>query len=173
MSNYELTYIVRPVEEANLTAISERIANTVRNAGGEIVARNDWGRRRLAYPIRKLGDGYYTTLYLTLPGSAVRGVERSLQLTEDILRYLVVRVETLNAPTPPAAPAASAAGASVEAPAAPLNSQPALAAANTTAAEATAPTGEADTAPVAAQPTSAAELAEAVPLSPAPASEGS
>ena len=106
MPNYELTYILRPVEEANLTAANNRINTIVANAGGEIVHRNDWGRRRLAYPIRKINDGYYTTLFITLPGSAVRGVERSLQLMDDIMRYLVVRVETHRVPTAPATSAA-------------------------------------------------------------------
>jgi small subunit ribosomal protein S6 len=101
LSNYELTYILRPLEEANLSATNEKINTIVRNAGGEIVARNDWGRRRLAYPIRKTPDGYYSTLFVTLPGAAVRGVERALQLNDDVLRYLVVRVEEFRLPAPP------------------------------------------------------------------------
>jgi small subunit ribosomal protein S6 len=126
LSNYELTYILRPLEEANLTATGERITTIVQNAGGEIVARNDWGRRRLAYPIRKIPDGYYTTLYVKLPGASIRGIERSLQLIDDVQRYLVVRVDEFKLPAAPtetaahpaeappvAAPApASAAGAS-------------------------------------------------------------
>ncbi len=115
MSNYELTYILRPLEEANLTATNERINTIVKNAGGEIVARNDWGRRRLAYPIQKINDGYYSTLYLNLPGAAVRGVERSLRLNDDVLRFLVVRVDAL---TPPSAPAPQAAAPAEAAPAA-------------------------------------------------------
>jgi small subunit ribosomal protein S6 len=103
LSNYELTYILRPLEEANLTATTEKINTIVRNAGGEIVARNDWGRRRLAFPIRKIPDGYYSTLFITLPGTAVRGVERALQLNDDVLRYLVVRVQEFR--LPPAPPA--------------------------------------------------------------------
>lgn len=99
MPNYELTYILRPLEEANLTATNERINTIVTNAGGEIVSRNDWGRRRLAYPIRKINDGYYSTLYVTLPGAAVRGVERLLQLNDDVQRYLVVRVDEFRLPT--------------------------------------------------------------------------
>ena len=115
MSNYELTYILRPLEEANLTATNERINTIVKNAGGEIVARNDWGRRRLAYPIQKINDGYYSTLYLNLPGAAVRSVERSLRLNDDVLRFLVVRVDAL---TPPSAPAPQAAAPAEAAPAA-------------------------------------------------------
>lgn len=109
MPNYELTYILRPLEEANLTTTNERITTIVNNAGGEIVARNDWGRRRLAYPIRKINDGYYTTLYVTLPGAAVRNVERLLQLNDDVQRYLVVKVEEFRLPAAPAPDAPMAA----------------------------------------------------------------
>lgn len=108
MPNYELTYILRPLEEANLTATNERITTIVKNAGGDIIGRNDWGRRRLAYPIRKVNDGYYTTLYLTLPGASVRGLERSLQLIDDVQRYLVVKVEELKVPATPAPVAVNA-----------------------------------------------------------------
>ena len=100
MPNYELTYVLRPLEEANFTSTNDRINTILKNAGGEIVARNDWGRRRLAYPIQKINDGYYTTLYVVMPGTAIRGLERALQLNDDILRYLVVRVEEFRLPTP-------------------------------------------------------------------------
>lgn len=105
MSNYELTYILRPLEEANLTATNDKINTIVLNNGGEIVARNDWGRRRLAFPIRKVADGYYSTLFVTLPGTAVRAVERALQLNDDVLRYLVVRVDEFRLPPAPPAEA--------------------------------------------------------------------
>jgi small subunit ribosomal protein S6 len=149
LSNYELTYILRPLEEANLTTANERIATQVRNTGGEIVARNDWGRRRLAYPIRKIYDGYYTTLYLTLSGTAVRTIERQLKLSDDVLRFLFVRVETLTPPQAPAPvePAAEPAETPAAEPAAPVASTtaaPEAAAAPTepTPEEATATTAE-------------------------------
>jgi small subunit ribosomal protein S6 len=115
LASYELTYILRPLEEANLTAANDRVTTIVQNASGEIVGRHDWGRRRLAYPIRKIPDGYYTTLYINLPGNAVRGVERSLQLTDDVLRYLVVRVEEHKLPAAPAEAPAPAMTAQPEA----------------------------------------------------------
>ncbi len=139
MSNYELTYILRPLEEANLSAINERINTLVQNAGGEIVSRHDWGRRRLAYPIRKIADGYYTTLYLTLSGTAVRGIERSLKLNDDVLRFLVVRVDELKPPAAAAAPAAA-----VE--------QPAPAAEMPAPTETPAPTEMSEAAPVETAP---------------------
>jgi small subunit ribosomal protein S6 len=164
LTSYELTYILRPLEEANLTAANERITAVLQNAGGEIVARNDWGRRRLAYPIKKIPDGYYSTLYINLPGTAVRGVERSLELIDDVLRYLVVRVETHRLPTPaPEAPSAPAADAPAPAQAGAPDGQ----AAETPSATATAAaiaTAETSTAtPATAHAEVAAPAAEPVP----------
>ncbi len=93
MPSYELTYILRPLDEAALAAVNERITNLIATSGGEVTARNDWGKRHLAYPIRKLNEGYYVALQLNLPTPAVRSIERALQLNDDVLRYLVIRAE--------------------------------------------------------------------------------
>ncbi len=103
MPSYELTYILRPLDDTALAAINERIANMIGTSGGEIVARNDWGKRHLAFPIRKLNEGFYVSLQLNLPPQAVRPIERALQLNDDVLRYLVVRVDEFQtAPAPEA-----------------------------------------------------------------------
>lgn len=143
MSNYELTYILRPLEEAPFTTANDRIATQVKNAGGEIVARNDWGRRRLAYPIRKNNDGYYTTLYVTLPGTGVRTVERALKLSDDVLRFLFVRVDKLTPPQPPAPPSVvETAPVAEAAPAPPATETAPVAPAVQTPTEQPAPTAE-------------------------------
>jgi small subunit ribosomal protein S6 len=91
---YELVYIVRPtVDEQALAAVNERVDKFVANNGGEIKRRDDWGKRRLAYPISKFTEGFYSVLQLNLPPTAVRELERSLKLTEEVLRYLVVRLD--------------------------------------------------------------------------------
>ncbi len=103
MPSYELTYVLRPLDDTALAAVNERIANSIATSGGEILARNDWGKRRLAYPIRKLNEGIYVALQVNLPPNAVRAVERALQLSDDVLRYLVIRVdEPQTAPAPEA-----------------------------------------------------------------------
>ncbi len=92
--SYELVYIVRPtVDEQTLAAVNEKVEKFVAGNAGSIVKRDDWGKRRLAYPLMKFNEGFYQVLQIDLPPAAVRELERSLQLTEDILRYLVVRVE--------------------------------------------------------------------------------
>ncbi|MGE5138566.1 MAG: 30S ribosomal protein S6 [Rudaea sp.] len=103
MPSYELTYVLRPLDEAALAATTERINNLIATSGGEVVARNDWGRRRLAYPIKKVSEGIYASLQLNLPPTAVRPVERALQLNDDVLRYLVVRMDEHQTVKPPEA----------------------------------------------------------------------
>ena len=103
MPSYELTYVLRPLDDAALSAINERINTTIASSGGQIVARNDWGKRRLAYPIKKITEGIYVSLQVNLPQTAVRPIERALQLSDDVLRYLVIRIDELQA-----APAAEA-----------------------------------------------------------------
>ncbi len=109
LPNYELTYIVRPLDEANLTAVHDRVGRIISAAGGEITARNDMGRRHLAYPIRKINEGQYYSLTLNLPPTAVTGLERQLQLTDEVLRYLVVKIEQAQSAPVATAPAAAAA----------------------------------------------------------------
>ncbi len=113
MASYELTFIVRPeADETGLSAVMERIANHITSAGGQILNRKVLGRRRLAYPIRKVTEGTYVYFALELPPTSVRTIERNLTLTDAVLRSLVVRVEPDEmlgpeqpAPTAEAAPA--------------------------------------------------------------------
>ena len=92
---YELMYVVRPnVDETSLTAVNEKVDHLITAGGGEILKREDWGKRRLAYPITKFTEGFYSVLQFNLPAPAVHDLDRTLKLTEEILRFLVTRVET-------------------------------------------------------------------------------
>ncbi len=92
---YELMYVVRPTtDEQALAALNEKVEKFIANAGGEILRRDDWGKRRLAFPITKFTEGFYRVLQFKLTASAVRYLERNLKLTEEILRHIVTRVET-------------------------------------------------------------------------------
>lgn len=105
MASYELTYIVRTdVDENGLNAVMDRVASIIANGGGQVLFRKLLGKRRLAYPIRKLTEGTYVYLALDLPPTSIRSIERNLTLTDSILRSIVVRVEPeeLLTPEPPA-----------------------------------------------------------------------
>ena len=92
MNEYELMYVISPrlmVEEIDSTI--ERIGGLVEAAGGEILLTDNWGRRRLAYPIKHHFEGTYVLTHMTLPPDRVAGFERAMHLNEHVLRHLVVR----------------------------------------------------------------------------------
>ena len=116
MSEYELTYVVQPdVDDEQLAAIQARIADFVSGAGGEVTRTLDWGRRRLAYPIKRQTAGIYVTHRLELAPETVDELQRMLRFSEDVLRYLVLTTDDVPPPPPPAAPTAPTAPAEVEA----------------------------------------------------------
>ncbi len=93
MRNYELTFIVRPdISEDAIAAAIERVQQWVTATEGNEVLRVDhWGRRKLAYPINDQREGHYVLLELAAAPASIDELERNLKLSDDILRYLVVR----------------------------------------------------------------------------------
>ncbi len=92
---YEITYIVNAVlNDDQLRGVAQRIRKTIEENGGEVVDVDEWGNRRLAYPIKKKRNGYYVNLYMTAPGSIIPRLERMLEIDEDVLRYITLRMDT-------------------------------------------------------------------------------
>ncbi len=93
MRDYELVTIVRPdITDENVGAVTDRIGQWVTAQGGEVTKTDVWGRRRMAYPIRDFREGNYIISQVRIDTRATTELERSLKLSEDVLRYLLVRV---------------------------------------------------------------------------------
>jgi small subunit ribosomal protein S6 len=94
MPKYELVFIVQPViEEEPLNALVERMGKAISDLTGQVAQVNNWGRRRLAYPIRKHREGLYYLIEMDMPATAIRNLEKSIKMMEDVMRYLIVRKE--------------------------------------------------------------------------------
>jgi small subunit ribosomal protein S6 len=94
MRRYELMLVLQPdAAEDRAAAVIDRATRHVVATGGQIVKVAPWGRRRLAYPIGKYRDGSYHILVFEAPAEAIDELERNLQISEEVLRHLVVRVE--------------------------------------------------------------------------------
>jgi len=92
MRPYELMYLVQPTaDEERLTAVSERLQQSIGSLGGKVEKVTPPIRRRLAYEIGKYRDGQYGVLEYSLPPDQSREFERTIKLTEDILRHIVLR----------------------------------------------------------------------------------
>ena len=90
MRNYEVAYIADPdLDEQALAALDERVAGWITAAGGSLIQVDRWGKRRMAYPIKKRLDGVYVFIQASLPPSATLEVERELRLQESILRFMI------------------------------------------------------------------------------------
>lgn len=94
---YEVMYIVRPdVEEADLDKLIEGFSQVVTNGGGEVTNVEKWGRRRLAYLVRKFQDGIYILMFITADGPLVAELERRLRVTEPVIKFITVRTDLEN-----------------------------------------------------------------------------
>ena len=91
---YELMLVLRPdAPDERAAAVIDRTTRYVVASGGQIVKVAPWGRRRLAYPIDRYREGSYHIVVFEAPAEAIAELERSLQITEDVLRYLVTRAD--------------------------------------------------------------------------------
>jgi small subunit ribosomal protein S6 len=94
MKNYELGFVIHPeVEQSDVTQTVDKVGQYVSAGGGEVTSVDVWGRRVLAYPIRKQKEGTYVFLHAQLDPQAIQELERNLKLDEEILRYLLLRLD--------------------------------------------------------------------------------
>jgi small subunit ribosomal protein S6 len=94
MRSYEVAFIVHPeLDEAALGALVEKAQSWVTAMGGQVTQVDHWGRRRLAYPIRKQHEGQYVLLQAQMPAAATHELERNLRLTEQVMRFQVIRAD--------------------------------------------------------------------------------
>ncbi len=96
MPLYENVFIARQdISGAQVDALTEGFAQLVADNGGEVRKREYWGLRNLAYRMRKNRKGHYVLLNLSAPPAAIAELERTMRINEDVLRYLTLRVDTL------------------------------------------------------------------------------
>ncbi|MFM7013524.1 MAG: 30S ribosomal protein S6 [Actinomycetota bacterium] len=94
MHQYEVMVILDPsVEEKTVEPSLEKFLNVIRSANGTVDSLNIWGRRRLAYEIKKQSEGIYAVINLTAPSDAVIELDRQLKLSEAVMRTKVLRAE--------------------------------------------------------------------------------
>jgi len=96
---YELVLVVSPdVGDEGFPATVERVSKFINDRGGAVKEVDQWGRRRLAYPIKRFTEGFYAVTHFSLEPTQVRALEGNLDLAEDVLRHLVVRQDEVRVP---------------------------------------------------------------------------
>jgi len=96
MPYYESVFIARQdIPATQVEALTAAFSDIVKTGGGAVKKTESWGLRTLAYRIRKNKKGHYVLLNLDAPPAAVAEMERNMRLHEDVLRFMTVKVETL------------------------------------------------------------------------------
>lgn len=122
LTKYEFTYILDPlVDEAAAEQSLEKFAQLVQDQGGEVLNRENWGRKRLAYEIRHKTEGVYGFIRMNASPAVVAELNRVLRFDEQVLRTLIVVDEDWEARNQEAARRAKPA---VQAPAEPTPAEP-------------------------------------------------
>lgn len=97
LRKYELTYLVSDeVPESDLNKVTGRVTGFVNELGGTVTKEDIWGRRKLAYPIKKQDFATYVTIYLDLPATKAIEFEKDLRHIEGVLRQLMIVKEIAN-----------------------------------------------------------------------------
>ena len=94
MHKYEITVVFKPAfDDEALAAELEKVQDLIRRFGGTVEKVDSWGKRRLAYEIQKVGEGFYYFLTVDAEPGFPRALEDRLRITESVLRYLIIRLD--------------------------------------------------------------------------------
>ncbi len=90
---YEMVYVLAPtLGEEDLATANERVS-TIVNGSGTVESVEAWGRKRLAYEIEDHKEGFYHVMHFNSDAEGPKEIDRLMKINDDVLRYLVVRVE--------------------------------------------------------------------------------
>ena len=94
MRKYETMFILSSeFTKEQIPEKVERFTTVITNGGGQIDKVTEWGKRRLAYEVKKQREGFYVLVHFTAEPDVVKELERIFRISEEVIRYLVVRLE--------------------------------------------------------------------------------
>jgi small subunit ribosomal protein S6 len=91
VNQYEIAILYDPDLEIDLEQATTRVEKIFTDNGGKITNVDNWGKRKLAYPIKKNESAVYVFYTLEIPGENVRKIENTLNITDEVIRFLVTR----------------------------------------------------------------------------------
>lgn len=91
MRHYEIVFLVHPDQSEQVSSMIERHTETVNNGGGKVHRLEDWGRRQLAYPIKKVHKAHYILMNIECDNSTLEQLEYNFRFNDAILRHLILQ----------------------------------------------------------------------------------
>lgn len=93
--HYELAIVLHPDLEIDMEAASKKVEDIITSAGGILVKKDNWGKRKLAYRINGQDWGIYIFYTVELEPDKLSTIENSLKITDEVMRHLIVSLEHL------------------------------------------------------------------------------
>lgn len=91
MNQYEIAVLYHPDLEVDLSKAEDRVKKIVTDNGGKVVSTDNWGKRKLSYAIKGNEHAVYVFYAVELPGTSVNKVESTLNITDEVIRFLITR----------------------------------------------------------------------------------
>ncbi len=91
MTKYEISVLYHPDLEVDLTKSEERVKKIFTDGGGKVLETDNWGKRKLAYAIKKQDYAVYVFYTVEIPGESIAKVESTLNITDEVIRYLITK----------------------------------------------------------------------------------
>jgi small subunit ribosomal protein S6 len=91
MAQYEIAVLYHPDLEVDLSKAEEKVTKLFTDNGGKVVATDNWGKRKLAYTIKKQEHAVYVFYTVEMPGDGIKKVESTLNITDEVIRYLITK----------------------------------------------------------------------------------
>lgn len=101
MRHYEIVYLVHPDQSEQVTAMADRYKAVITEGGGKVHRYEDWGRRQLAFPIKKIHKAHYILMNIEVSQETLREIENLFRFNDAIIRSLVLKMK--DAETEPSA----------------------------------------------------------------------
>lgn len=91
MNQYEITVLYDPDLEIDLEKAEAKVTKIFANSEGKVVSTDNWGKRKLAYPIKKNDHAVYVFYTVEMPAEGVSKVEKTLNITDEVIRFLITK----------------------------------------------------------------------------------
>ena len=91
MNNYEVMYIVKPIEEEAFNAVAAKFDELLTSNGKKNKKTDKWGKKHLAYPIQDFNHGLYVLTTFAAEPKAVKELDRVMKITDEILRHMIIK----------------------------------------------------------------------------------
>ena len=94
MPNYETVYILKPtLSNEKVEEVLEKVKGIITSGNGTVILSDSWGKRRLAYPVKKNKEGTYYLLQFSADGKVVGVLENFFRTTDDVIKYITLKIE--------------------------------------------------------------------------------